>query len=288
MVSNFIIENNNIKLNIVTQNIFTPSAVLIHIHGLGSHFQSDYDCMDTFINRINYLKNINIISYGLELRGHGKSDGIKFYVDNFDEYLSDLDALIQYVKLYHKNLPIYLLGFSMGGAIAIKYSILFAKKEKIAGVILLAPMCGFITKYNNIIISSMYYLSYLFPTWKLIGNNNKSGLYNLKYIDNKINSIYSNNDSYMLCVGRECYNAINWIDMNQHLFNIPVIALHSINDNTTDYMKTRDFIDKCSSSDKKNIIICEGNHNLLVPRDDNDILPNEIMKYIYNWLDSKV
>ena len=288
MISNFTLINNDININIVTHNIKNPSAVLIHIHGLGSHFQSEYDCMDTFVNRVKYLQTINIVSYGLELRGHGKSSGIRFYVDNFDNYLSDLDTLIKCIKLYHTNLPIFLLGFSMGGAIAIKYSILYGIRDNIAGVILLAPLCNFITHHYNIVISTMYYMSYLFPTWKFITNNNKAELYEEKYINNKENSIYSNNDPYMLCIGRECYNAISWINKNQYLFNIPVIALHSKNDNTTDYLKTCEFINKCSSSDKEIIILNEGYHNLLIPRNNDDTIPNKIMKHIFIWLKYRV
>jgi len=288
MTYNFIIRNNDININVVTHDMCNPSAVLIHIHGLGSHFQSDYDCMDTFINRVDCFQKNNIVSYGLELRGHGKSSGAKYYVDNFDDYLSDLDALIQYINLYHNNLPIYLLGFSMGGAIAIKYSIVFNNKQKIAGVILLSPLCGIIKNYSNIVISSMYYLSYLIPTWKLISNNNKLELYDIEYINNKVNSIYNNNNPHMLCIARECYNAVNWINTNLHLFNTPVIAFHSKNDTTTDYIKTQEFIEKCSSNDKKIIITNEGYHNLLAPCNMNDFGPNNIMKDISSWLYDRI
>ena len=62
---------------------------------------------------------------------------------NFDELISDFERLLEYVKYLHPNIPIYLLGESMGGGLSVKISMLI---EKISGIILLAPMLGVANK----------------------------------------------------------------------------------------------------------------------------------------------
>jgi alpha-beta hydrolase superfamily lysophospholipase len=104
-IQNFTILNKDIKLNTMTHNDnkIYYKAVLIHLHGLGSHFQTEYDCMNRFDNRVIKLEKLNIISYGLELRGHGLSEGNKCYINNFNDYLSDVKCLVEYIKLYHMD-----------------------------------------------------------------------------------------------------------------------------------------------------------------------------------------
>ncbi|MGZ5772980.1 alpha/beta hydrolase [Ramlibacter sp.] len=61
--------------------------------------------------------------YALDLRGRGKSDGERFYVQQFGDYVSDVDSLVHIVKSQQRGLPIFLLGHSAGGVVACLYAI---------------------------------------------------------------------------------------------------------------------------------------------------------------------
>ena len=285
MIYNFTIShiNNNIKLNVVTHDIDNPSIVLIHLHGLGNHFQHIFESTDSFHNRVSILKPYNILSYALELSGHGLSSGTRFYTNDISEYLSDLNTLIQYISLHHPLLPIHLMGESMGGAIAIKYSMIY---KNISSVILLAPMCGvsLISSYSSYKIYIMLFLSYIFPYSKLIDKNNNNSSYNEKYLEEKEKCNYTNHENLRLATGRECYNIMNYINNNINEFITPVIAFHSKLDETTEYTITENFINKCNSTNKKIILYEEGTHNLLIERNENDIYPKIILETISKWL----
>ena len=289
MLTNFILKNENIELNIITHaQLVNPKAVLIHIHGIGSHFQLTYDSMDYFKNRINIL-NPSIISYAMELRGHGLSSGTRFSVNSFDDYISDLHILVKYIKFNHPDLPIFILGHSMGGSIGIIYTIKY--KDLIKGIILLAPMCSIDEELQLswIKLKSMILLSYIVPSYTLVSLSSEKHYKNYyeEYSKAKQTCKLQNNDGLRLDISRECYNAINWINENSNLFITNVLAIHSSTDNITPSKDTENFIASSSSIDKTIIIPVIGEHNLLAPMFENDPKPKELLLTINQWIETR-
>jgi acylglycerol lipase len=76
-------------------------------------------------------------TYALDHRGHGKSAGARAYVDRIENVVSDLDSL---VDLANHGGQMFLLGHSMGGAVALAYAI--RNQEKLDGLILSAPLAA--------------------------------------------------------------------------------------------------------------------------------------------------
>src|SRR5258706_12104646 len=61
--------------------------------------------------------------YAVDLRGRGKSDGERFYVEAFADYVSDVHALVTLAKSREPGLPVFLLGHSAGGVVSCGYTI---------------------------------------------------------------------------------------------------------------------------------------------------------------------
>ncbi len=59
-----------------------------------------------------------VATYALDLRGRGRSDGERFYVERFEDYVDDLHKLIQLAKSREPGLPVFVLGHSAGGVVA--------------------------------------------------------------------------------------------------------------------------------------------------------------------------
>ncbi len=91
-------------------------AVLVIVPGFNSH-SGYYDGAG------KALSHAGIMAYALDLRGRGQSDGERFYVDSFADYVSDVDAVMQAVRARHPGLPIYLMGHSAGGVVAWLYAL---------------------------------------------------------------------------------------------------------------------------------------------------------------------
>jgi len=73
--------------------------------------------------------------YSIDLRGRGKSDGERFYVQKFEDYVNDIATFVQMVKSQEQGLPVFMLGHSAGvllhafthSNISLNLQVLFAK-----------------------------------------------------------------------------------------------------------------------------------------------------------------
>lgn len=92
-----------------------PKAAVILVHGICEHL-GRYDYIKDKLNEDGY----NVYRY--DARGHGKSEGQRGYLEEFDDYLDDLDLLIGIVKRENKGLKTILIGHSMGGLVATAYT----------------------------------------------------------------------------------------------------------------------------------------------------------------------
>src|SRR5207245_1489049 len=61
--------------------------------------------------------------YAVDLRGRGHSDGERFYVEKFADYVSDAATLVTLAKSREPGLPLFLLGHSAGGVVACIYTL---------------------------------------------------------------------------------------------------------------------------------------------------------------------
>lgn len=59
----------------------------------------------------------------IDLRGRGRSEGERFYVEHVGDYEDDLGRLIALAKSRDPGLPLYLLGHSAGGVTAVAYAL---------------------------------------------------------------------------------------------------------------------------------------------------------------------
>jgi len=64
-----------------------------------------------------------LVVYALDLRGRGQSDGERFYVEKFSDYVDDTSAVVKLAKSREPGLPTFLLGHSAGGVVACLYAL---------------------------------------------------------------------------------------------------------------------------------------------------------------------
>lgn len=94
---------------------------IIATHGLGEH-----------LGRHQYLLNLlgeyfNIFQY--DLRGHGLTEGRKGYIQDFREYVWDLEAIVDYLTENYGLKRLILFGHSMGGLVTSYYIQTVAEKH---------------------------------------------------------------------------------------------------------------------------------------------------------------
>ncbi len=109
-------------------------ANLLIVHGYSEYGQR-------YRELAHALAEYGISSTAVDLRGHGKSQGQRGHVMNFDEYLEDIDAAFATLPT---DQPIFILGHSNGGLAVLSY--VTSRKPKIAGTIVTNPFLGLALK----------------------------------------------------------------------------------------------------------------------------------------------
>jgi alpha-beta hydrolase superfamily lysophospholipase len=102
-------------------------AVIALVHGIAEH-AGRYAFLAERANR----REFGVVA--VDLRGHGRSPGERSYVERFDDYLLDVDALLTKAQELAAGGPVFLMGHSMGGAIALRW--LTQRDRPVAGVVL--------------------------------------------------------------------------------------------------------------------------------------------------------
>lgn len=107
-----------------------PKAVLVLVHGMGDHSGRYGPFVRYFVER-----GFAVAAY--DQRGHGRSEGERGHADQFQDFLQDLAQFIQMTKARFPKLPLFLIGHSFGGQVAINFIVRYAKGLR--GVVLSSP-----------------------------------------------------------------------------------------------------------------------------------------------------
>ena len=105
-------------------------AVLVLVHGLGEH-GGRYE---------NVARHFSARGYAVcahDHPGHGKSDGVRSHIGRFSELSQNLQAHVARVRGSYPGRPMFLLGHSMGGLVALDY--LLEEQDGWAGAVLTGP-----------------------------------------------------------------------------------------------------------------------------------------------------
>lgn len=145
-----------------------------------SHGQAEHsDCYHRLISgleKIQHAKKWNFI--GFDQRGHGKSDGLRGYAKDFDEYVLDHDLFFkECLKInFVQNKKIVLLGHSMGGLVqtcALSEKKYADHNPQVVGQILSSPMFG---------------VAVTVPAWKDTGASVMNKLFPKLTLGNELNN----------------------------------------------------------------------------------------------------
>lgn len=115
-----------------------PRATLVLTHGIAEHSEPYHELAIDLVPKGWDL-------YAFDLRGHGRSDGRRGYIDDFHRFSRDLDKFVRHLRsgpLEKSALPIVMVGHSMGGLITLRYLVDHGEAAPAVAAVLSSPALG--------------------------------------------------------------------------------------------------------------------------------------------------
>jgi alpha-beta hydrolase superfamily lysophospholipase len=104
----------------IVYDVWTPSTdpngVVVLCHGYAEHARR----YDHVAERFGAA---GLLTYALDLRGHGRSGGKRVYLNNISEYTDDFHHLVGLATADYPELKRVVLGHSMGGGVVFTYGV---------------------------------------------------------------------------------------------------------------------------------------------------------------------
>ncbi|MGF1692042.1 alpha/beta hydrolase [Photobacterium kagoshimensis] len=218
-----------------------PHAIVIIVHGLGEH-------SGRYQNLIQTLLPLNIAVYGFDHTGHGKSEGKRVFIGNFDEFINTLDSYVDHVKQTHPNSPLYLIGHSMGGLITSTY--LIQHQNKIDGAILSAPAIQPPPQISPVLITLGKYIAAIAPTLPAVALDIKGLSRDDKVIDSYQQDPLVHAGNVTAGLSRQIQLAMGDVAQDGHRIKLPILVLQGTQDRLVNPQGAKFLVDTVSSKDK--------------------------------------
>ena len=111
----------------------SPTHVVLLAHGYGEH-------AGRYGHVARALVDAGAVVHAVDHVGHGRSEGERVLVADFERVVDDLHAVDRRAREQHPGLPVVLIGHSMGGLIAARYAQRYG--DSLAAVVLSGPLVG--------------------------------------------------------------------------------------------------------------------------------------------------
>ncbi|WP_267202725.1 alpha/beta hydrolase [Limosilactobacillus kribbianus] len=120
-----------VQLHTVTNLARTPQANVIVVHGL-AEYAGRFDPVASYLVQ----HNCNVFRY--DQLGHGKSGGKRGFMKSPDDLSENLKLVVDRVKSTYPNLPLFVMGHSMGGETVLLYAV--KHPQTVDGLIVTDPV----------------------------------------------------------------------------------------------------------------------------------------------------
>lgn len=249
-----------------------PRGVVVIVHGFNSH-------SGQYLWAAEQFAASGLAVYALDLRGRGRSEGERYYVEKMEDYTDDVETLVTTAKAENPGLPVFLLGHSAGGVISCNYAL--DHQSEIDGLI--CESFAFELPVPDIALSFLKGLSYITPHTHVFSLNNKDFSRDAAVVESMNNDILIKGESQPAQTAKVLINAAHRLKEEFPRIMLPVLILHGTEDKATKPSGSQHFYEQAGSPDKT-LKLYEGHfHDLL-----NDIDKEMVIADIQSWIDTRI
>jgi acylglycerol lipase len=246
----------------------TPRAVVVICHGVNSH-GGQY----TWVGE-QFASN-GYVAYALDLRGRGRSDGERFYVEHVADYVSDVAATIAIARSRHPGLPVFLLGHSAGGVVSSIY--VLENPSELTGFI--CESFAFQVPAPGFALAAIKGLSHVAPRLPVLKLKNEDFSRDPKAVEALNNDPLTAHEVQPAITVAALVRADERLHDEFPLMKLPLLIMHGTDDKATVCKGSQFFYDTAGSKDKT-LKLYEGHYHDLL----NDVGKEQVMNDVLQWI----
>lgn len=264
MISSF----DDTKLYLNKETVQEAKAGVVIVHGLCEH-QGRYDYAAKLLHEAGFS------TYRFDHRGHGRSEGEQAHYSDFNELLDDTNVVVDIAIAENPDIPVFLIGHSMGGFTVSLYGCKYPDKG-LRGII----TSGALTRDNGNLIRSV-------PKGQdphtRLPNELGGGVCSVAEVvdwygkDPYNSKTFTTGLCYALCGG------LSWFEGEMKNFRYPVLMLHGEKDGLVSVTDTYDFFGAVSSSDKQMKLYGRLFHEIF-----NEYCKDEVIGDVIRWIENRI
>jgi acylglycerol lipase len=221
----------------------------------------------------------DLTAYAIDLRGRGRSEGERYYVEKMEEYTDDVATLVRTAKSENPGLPVFVLGHSAGGVISCVYTL--DHQSEIDGLI--CESFAYDLPAAGIVLSVLKGLSHIAPHTHVYTLKNEDFSRDPLVVEAMNNDPLINGESEPTQTAKVMIDAASRLNEEFPLIKLPVLILHGTDDKATNPAGSQFFYDNTGSADKTLKLYDGHYHDLL-----NDVDKEVVMSDINDWIDTHV
>lgn len=232
----------------------TPKALIFVSHGAGEHC-GRYDEL------AQMLKRLDMLVFAHDHVGHGQSEGERMVVSDFQVFVRDLLQHVNTVQKDYPEIPVFLLGHSMGGAISILAAA--ERQTHFSGMILISPLIlANPESASTLKVLAAKLLNFVLPNISL-GRIDSSVLSRNKTEVDRYNSDpLICHAGVKVCFGIQLLNAVSRVERAIPRLTLPILLLQGSADRLCD-SKGAYLLMESSPSQDKTLKMYEGAYHVL-------------------------
>ena len=251
-------------------------AVINLVHGFGEYSER----YDHWAMRFTEKR---FIVHAIDYRGHGKSDGRRGHIREFEDFLKDVDVLINESKKLYPGLPQFIYGHSLGGNIVTNY--ILKRENTFNGAIISSPWFSLSFDPSALMLVLARVMNRVYPRFTQNSNLEVKALSHDKEIVDAYIADPLVHEKISARMFSEIFNAGRWVLGNTEKINIPALIQHGNDDNITSFKASKEFAEKAKKLNKD---VTYKEWPGLYHELHNELEKDVIFEFVVNWIEKKL
>jgi acylglycerol lipase len=249
-----------------------PRAILIVVHGLAEH-------CGRYMNLVNHFVPSGYAVYGMDLIGHGKSEGARVYVQRFEDFTDTLKTFFDMVREWQPEKPTFLVGHSMGGLICAAY--LLEHQREVSGAVLSGPSVKVPENISSATIFLGKVFSVLMPKAGLLALKAEGVSRDPAVVEAYVNDplVYTGKTTARLAA--ELLKVMQRVSAEASKITLPVLIIQGGADRLVDPSGAQMLYERVGSKDKT-IKVYDGLYHEVFNEPEHP----QVLSYVEGWLES--